>query len=201
MLDALIRWEVSSGVDDIEQTTSLLTKAAGGDRLAAEELFPLIYGQLRELAGFYLKRERKDHTLQPTALVHEAYLRLVNQSKVDWRGKSHFFAMGAEMIRRILVDHARAKNAKKRGGGARRITLDDALAITQAKSGVDIVALDRTLTELSALSARQGQVVQLRFFGGLGVVETAAVLGVSERTVKGDWRVARAWLRTRLSRS
>jgi len=178
----------------------ILQKAAGGSHEAVADLMPLVYGELRAIAGKQLQRERRNHTLQATALANEAYLRLVDQKDVDWKGRAHFLAVAAEAIRRILVDHARKRGAAKRGGGAAQVTLTlgDALQTTDDQNEVDLLALDEAMRELAALSDRQSRVVELRFFGGLSVGETAYTLGVSERTVKGDWRVAKAWLRKQL---
>ena len=178
----------------------ILQKAAGGSHEAVADLMPLVYGELRAIAGKQLQHERRNHTLQATALANEAYLRLVDQKDVDWKGRAHFLAVAAEAIRRILVDHARKRGAAKRGGGAAQVTLTlgDALQTTDDQNEVDLLALDEAMRELAALSDRQSRVVELRFFGGLSVGETAYTLGVSERTVKGDWRVAKAWLRRQL---
>ena len=180
--------------------TQTLQKAAGGSHKAVADLMPLAYGELRTIAGKQLQRERRNHTLQATALANEAYLRMVDQKDVDWKGRAHFLAVAAEVIRRILVDHARKKGAAKRGGGAAQVTLTlgDVLQAPGDQNEVDLLALDEAMRELAALSDRQSRVVELRFFGGLSVEETAYTLGVSERTVKGDWRVAKAWLRKRL---
>jgi RNA polymerase sigma-70 factor, ECF subfamily len=168
----------------------------------AARLMPVVYDELRCVAQSYLSCERSGHTLQATALVNEAYLRLVTQ-KASWTSRAHFLAIAAEMIRRILVDHARARGTAKRGGAGRRITLHDELTI-DAESGmapraeIDLLDLEAAMDDLARLSTRQARVVELRFYGGLNVEETAHVLGVSPRTIKGDWRVARAWLRRRL---
>ncbi len=181
------------------QTTQILTDLANGDRSAADRLMPLVYDELHALAERYMRRERPGHTLQPTALAHEAYLRLIDQSRVDWKSRAHFFGVAAEMIRRILVDHARKRAAAKRGGGVDRVEASEAADPSQ-KSPVDLLALDEALQELRQLNERQSEVVDLRFFGGLSVEETAHVIGVSPRTVKGDWHVARAWLRNHMER-
>ena len=183
---------------DITQTLLGLT---AGDHRQAEEMLPLVYAELHELAARHLRHERRNHTLQATALVNEAYIRLVDQSRVDWKNKAHFRALAAEMIRRILVDYARKKATAKRGGGAVQVTiaLEDAVAAPAGANEVDLIALDDALRELSELSERQARVVELRFFGGLAVEETAFALQVSQRTIKGDWRVAKAWLRKKLS--
>jgi len=154
---------------------------------------PLVYGELRRLAGAYLRRERATHTLQSTALVHEAFLRLVNQQDVQWRSRAHFFGIAAQMIRRILVDHARAAQAGKRGAGAIRIELDDHMAVEQQKE-LDLVGLDDSLAKLAALDERQARIVELRFFAGLSVEEAAEVMQISTATVKREWSSARAWL-------
>jgi len=180
------------------QTTDLINAASGGDRQAADDLMPLLYGEFRRLAADYLKRERPEHTLQPTALVHEAFLRLVNQRNVDWKGRSHFFAVGAQAMRRILVDHARRKKRDKHGGGRHRIALDDQMTISK-RSDEDLIAIDDALQELAELDPRQAKIVELRFFGGLTVAEVAEVLGVSKRTVESEWTIVRAWLRRELN--
>jgi RNA polymerase sigma-70 factor (ECF subfamily) len=177
--------------------TQALLAHVGGDETAAARLLPLVYDKLRHLAAGYLRRERVDHTLQPTALVHEAYLRLIDSSRIDWQGKTHFLAVAATQMRRVLADHARARHARKRAGG-RKMTLKSDLAI-QDEAPVDMLALDEALERLARNSPRQSRVVELRFFGGLSVEETAQVLDVSPSTVKGDWRVAKAWLARELS--
>ncbi len=180
------------------QTTRILLAAVNGDRSAADQLMPLVYEELRGLAEHFMAAERANHTLHATALVNEAYLRLIDQTQVDWQGRAHFCAVASEMIRRILVDHARKRSAAKHGGGASRVDLTDVLDLSE-EIGVDLLGLDETLQELRALHERQARVVELLFFGGLSVEETAAVLEVSPRTVKGDWRLARAWLGERLT--
>lgn len=175
------------------EVTALLVNWSNGDSRALDELMPLVYGELRRLAGAYLRRERATHTLQSTALVNEAFLRLVNQQDVQWRSRAHFFGIAAQMIRRILVDHARAAQAEKRGSGAIRIELDDHLAVSQ-QSDLDLVGLDDALAKLAALDERQARIVELRFFTGLSVEETAEVTQLSTATVKREWSSARAWL-------
>jgi RNA polymerase sigma factor (TIGR02999 family) len=168
---------------------------------AAEELMAVVYDELRGLARGYLRRERSDHTLQPTALVHEAYLRLADQDRVSWRGRSHFFAVGAQMMRRLLVDHARSRRRVKRGGDWQRVTLARGGAPLSGH-GLDrdqLLALDQALEKLAGLDRRQARIVELRFFAGLDVAEVAAVLGVSKRTVEGHWTHARAWLKRELA--
>jgi RNA polymerase sigma factor (TIGR02999 family) len=162
---------------------------------------PLVLADLRRQASGYLRRERSGHTLQPTALVNEVYLRLVDQQRAHWKGRAHFFAVAAQLMRRILVDHARAHLADKRGGWAQIVTLDEASDAPEEKAvaNVDLLALDDALTELSNLDERQGRVVELRYFAGLTIPETAEVLGVTHATISRDWRNARAWLLLRLS--
>lgn len=180
------------------EVTQILGELCDGDSSAADRLLPVVYDELRMLARSFLRRERADHTLQPTALVHEAYLKLIDQASTDWKGKQHFMAIAAQAIRRILVDHARAHRAAKRGGGDwRRITLQGVPNLTQ-HDDLDFERLDTVLSELAKLNERQAKVVELRFFGGMSVEETAELLNVSERTVKGDWRFARAWLQNQL---
>ena len=173
--------------------TSILLEHTRGDPSAAERLLPLVYKELRALASQFMQDERRSHTLEPTALIHEAYLRLVDRTKVNWQGRAHFLALAAQAMRRVLVDHARRKKALKRGGGARPVTLTGLDEGAEAPV-LDILALDEALEKLAGLNARHGQVVMLRFFAGLSGKETAHVLGVTERTVKNDWSMARAWL-------
>ena len=181
------------------EVTALLVNWSNGDSRALDELMPLVYAELRRLAGSYLRRERSTHTLQSTALVNEAFLRLVNQQDVQWRSRAHFFGIAAQMIRRILVDHARAAQADKRGAGAVRIELEDHLAVS-SQSELDLVGLDESLQRLAALDERQARIVELRFFTGLSVEETAEVKQVSTATVKREWSSARAWLFREMTR-
>ncbi len=155
---------------------------------------PLVYDELRALAQSYLNRERPDHTLQATALVHDAYVRLIRQEDVEWKNRAHFFAVAAQAIRRILVDHARGHQRQKRGGGRERVRLDEDVAVLDERD-IDLIALDEALEKLAHLRERQARIVELRFFGGLELKEVAEFLGVSPRTVTGDWQMARAWLR------
>jgi RNA polymerase sigma factor (TIGR02999 family) len=176
-----------------EADVSLLLRAwSGGDQRALERLTPIVYGELRRLAGHYMRRERPGHSLQATALVHEAYLRLVGYTRMRWQNRAHFFAVAAQAMRRILVEHARRHNLK-RGGDVSRVSLDEA-ALVGAQREMDLVALDDAMTALARFDPRKAHVVELRIFGGLNVDETAEVLGVSAVTVKRDWRAARAWL-------
>jgi RNA polymerase sigma factor (TIGR02999 family) len=184
--------------DNSGPVSKLLHAWAGGDLRARDELAPLVYHELRKRASGYLRHERPDHTLQATALVHEAFLRLAGRDRVAWQNRGHFYAVAAQMMRRILVDHAREHRAAKRPGAARRVDLDDQIPAA-ATSGLDILMLDQALGELSALDARQGRIVELRYFGGLSEQEVADTLSVSRATVTREWRRARAWLYHRLT--
>lgn len=164
-----------------------------GNRSAAEELMPLVYDELRKVAANYLRKERSDHTLQPTALVNEAYLKLVDISSVEWQDRAHFFAVSSNVMRRILVDYARAQATDKRGGAAQKVELQDAIGFSR-ENEVDLLALNDALEKLTELDARQSRIVEMRFFGGLSVEETAEVLKVSTRTIKREWAMAKAWL-------
>ena len=187
-------------IDGPGEVTRLLAAIRSG-QAQADELIPLVYRELRQLAASYLRRERPGHTLQPTALVHEAYIKLAGQS-ADYQNRSHFFGIAAQTMRRILIDHYREHDAGKRGGGLPKLTLDDALQGTPAdEDAADVLDLDRALTRLAQIDPRQAQMLELRFFGGLSVDETAEVLGVARRTVLRDWRVAQAWLRRELGRT
>jgi len=175
------------------RVTGLLLKWGRGDEDALERLIPLVHRELHQIAQRCMARERTGHSFQATALVNEAYLRLVDTKDVAWHDRAHFLAVAARVMRRILVDHARARRAQKRGGPATRVTFDEALAVTN-EPREDFVALDDALDALAAFDARKSRVVELRFFGGLSVEETASVLNVSPSTVMGDWRLAKAWL-------
>ncbi len=179
--------------------TQLLVELGAGKAQAAEELLPLVYGELRELAERHLHHERPDHTLQATALVHEAYIRLVDSDRIKLRNRAHFFALAAQAIRRILVDHARHHNRRKRGGGRGKVSLDDAPTLS-VESDVNILALDEALQRLAEAEPRCAQVVEMRFFGGMTMGEVAELLGLSVKTIEKDWRVARAWLYRELSK-
>ena len=178
-------------------TEMLAEWSDSGDREALDKLIPIVYEELRRQAARYLQRERPGHTLQTTALVHEAYVRLIDQAGVRWQNRAHFFGIAAEMMRRILVDHARKRRAAKRGGDALKLTLNEALNASGERN-LDLIAVDDALTKLAALDQQQARVVELRFFGGLNVEETAEVLSISARTVKRDWSVAKAWIRREL---
>jgi RNA polymerase sigma factor (TIGR02999 family) len=181
-----------------EYITSLLVAWSRGEESALAELTPLVHGELRRLARSQLRRERDDHTLRTDALVNEAYVRLVDLGRVDWRDRAHFFALSARLMRRILVDYARSRLYQKRGGGAQRVSLDEVRGIPVGR-GLDLVALDDALAALTAVDARKAQVVELRFFGGLNVAETSEALQVSQRTVMRDWQIAKMWLLRELS--
>jgi RNA polymerase sigma-70 factor (ECF subfamily) len=176
-----------------QEVTQLLLAWRGGDDEALDKLVPLVYEELRRLARLYMRRERAGHTLQTTALVNEAYLRLVDVNKVQWQNRAHFFAVSAQLMRRILVDFARTRNYQKRGGEMRRASFAEALTVSSLDNP-DLVALDDALSALSDVDQRKSQVVELRYFGGLSVEETAEALNVSPETVKRDWRLAKAWL-------
>lgn len=178
--------------------TRLLVAWSDGDESALAQLTPLVYEELHRLAHHYMGQERAGHTLQSTALVNEAYVRLIDWRNVRWHNRAHFFAVSAQLMRRILVDFARARGYQKRGGGVHHLPLDDAAVLAKDK-GADMVALDEALRSLAELDARQGKVVELRFFGGLSVEETAEVLKVSSGTVRRDWSLARSWLHRELS--
>ncbi len=182
-----------------ENLTQLLKSAQSGNRESLDDFLPLVYAELKKVAAYKLSFERGNHTLQATALVHEAYLRLIDQHSVDWKNRSHFFAIAAEMMRRILVNHAEAKNSQKRGDGQTHISLDDADNLAIADNEVDLIFLDNALNELAEFDATQAKIVELKFFGGLTNEEAAEVLGVSESTVKREWRMAKAWLTTKLT--
>lgn len=189
---------MESGEQHNQQTvTQMLHQAQAGNREALDELFPIIYRELRQLASRQLASERAGHTLQPTALVHEAYMRLIDQHSVDWQNRAHFFSIAAETMRRILINHAVQRNAQKRGGGAPRIDLDEAISYYDQRE-LDLVLLNDALNNLAEFDATQAKIVELRFFGGLTVEETANVLNVSESTIKREWRMAKAWLKTKL---
>jgi RNA polymerase sigma factor (TIGR02999 family) len=182
----------------ITRILSELHQDPQGAREAANRLFEAVHGELRRMAGRLMRDERRNHTLQPTALVHEAYLRLVDTESVDWQSRAHFFGVAARAMRQILVDHAREHGAAKRGGGLRRVTLDERVGMAHADE-FDLLDLDRILTRLAELDERMAQVVEYRVFAGMSVEEVAHVLGVSVRTVHNDWRVAKMWLGRELS--
>lgn len=188
---------MDSDSESIDVSAVLAEIVAGKDD-ATERLMPLVYDEMRRIAQRLLRHENPGHTLQPTALVNEAFLRLAGKNSIDWQGKTHFFAIGAKVMRRILVDHARGKKTQKRGGEQCRIPLSDELCVS-SRNDEDVLAVEEALQKLEDLDQRQAQVVELRFFGGLTVEEVAEALGVSKRTVESDWTMVRAWLRRELS--
>ena len=178
--------------------TQLLVDWSNGDQTALERLMPVVYGELRKLASNYLRRERQEHTLQPTALVNEAYLKLIDQRNAKWQNRAQFYGVAAQLMRRILVDHARSHQADKRGGaGQQRLSITSVEHLVQAPQ-VDLLALHEALEELTRIDSQQGRIVELKFFGGLSIDETAEVLGLGHATVERDWKMARAWLRRQL---
>jgi RNA polymerase sigma factor (TIGR02999 family) len=200
-----------------QPVTQLLAKWRGGNEAALGELTGLVYQELRSLAQRHLRRERSNHTIQRTALVHEAFVRLVNQQSVDWQSRAHFFGLASNLMRRILVDHARGRLASKRGGGVDAVSLDEITSPTEHEDGLavphyaepgqvdgesdeDVAAIDEALTRLGALDERQAKIVEMRYFGGLTIEETAQAMGISDATVKREWTLARAWLRRELSK-
>ena len=180
------------------EITELLEQWSGGNQAALDKLYPLVYEELRRLARSYMRREPKGHTLQTTALINEAYVRLVDQHQVHWQNRSHFFAISAQIMRRILVDHARRRLHAKRGGGARKISLDEVMIVAKERSE-EVLMLDEALANLARVDPRRSQVVELRYFAGLNNTQIASVLKISENTVMRDWNLARAWLHQRLS--
>lgn len=176
-----------------DHITQLLTQLTGGNRAAVDELTPLVYRELKRIASGQLRNERPGHTLQATALVHEAYLKLVDQRDVSWQNRAHFFGLAAQAMRRILLDYAKQRVCQKRGGGQHRTTLDEGLVVAPERAS-DLVVIDQALSRLEQLDARQAKIVELRFFGGLSVEETAEAMGISAPTVKREWAMAKAWL-------
>ena len=180
------------------QVTQLLVRWREGDRRALDELMPLVYDELRRLASHYMRGERSGHTLQTSALVNEAYLRLTGHEEIQWQDRVHFFAVAAQTMRRVLVDHARRRGNRKRGGDALKVTLDEALIVSDERAA-EVIALDDALARLAELAPRKSQLVELRFFGGLSIEEAAEVLGVSPGTVMRDWTFTKAWLRKEIA--
>ncbi len=176
------------------EITQLLNELTDGNEEVVNEILPLIYGELKNLAGSYLRKERGNHTLQPTALVHEAYMKLIDQKNVRWQNRAHFFGIAAQIMRRILVDYARKHKAEKRGGEGENISLDEEFVIMEAGRSAELLALDEALGKLAEMDEMKARIVELRYFGGLSVEETAMVLDISEITVKRHWRAAKAWL-------
>ncbi len=182
-----------------QDLTQMLIQLSEGRAQVVDDILPLIYDELRRLAGNYLRRERSDHTLQPTALVHEAYLKLIDQTQVKWQNRAHFFGIAANIMRRILVDYARQHRADKRGGAAEKLPLEEEILIVSEGKSAELLALDEAMENLAKIDEQKSKIVELRYFGGLSVEETAEVLGVSEVTVKRHWRMAKAWLYGQLS--
>jgi RNA polymerase sigma-70 factor, ECF subfamily len=180
-----------------QEISVILKDWSGGDRASADALLSLVYDELRKIAGQYLRKEKSGHTLQPTALVHEAYMKLIDISDISWNDRAHFFAVSASIMRRILVDHARGKLTEKRGGDIQRISLDDVDSFSD-EPDIDLLAVDEALKELCKFDELQSRIVELRFFGGLTIEETAHVAGISPATVKREWAMAKAWLHRKL---
>ena len=191
---------MEQAVNKSKEITRMLQEWSGGDRDALDALLPLVYTELHRQASRYLRRERSDHTLQTTALIHEAYMKLVDQREVNWQNRTHFFGIAAQMMRRILVDYARQRHRAKRGGIAEDLPLEKAALVVSEEKSVDLVALDEALTRLAKFDERQARIVELRYFSGLTIEETAEVLRISPATVKSDWNVAKAWLRHEITR-
>jgi RNA polymerase sigma factor (TIGR02999 family) len=183
------------------QVTQLLLDWSRGNRAALDELMPLVYQELRKLAGGYLRSERPDHTLQPTALIHEAYLRMIGKDVPQWQSRAHFFGVAARLMRQILVDHARTRHAAKRGGDHQKISLDDAPQVFAQADAAEMLVLDDALTKLAAFDERRSRILEMRAFGGMSVEETALALGISERTIKREMRLAQAWIRRELEQT
>ena len=186
-------------VENLQEISVILKDWSEGNRASADRLLSLVYDELRKIAGQYLRKEKSDHTLQPTALVHEAYIKLIDISDISWQDRAHFFAVSANIMRHILVDHARAKLAEKRGGDAHRISLEDADSLS-SEPDIDLLAVDEALNELAKFDEQQSRIVELRFFGGLTIEETAHVAGISPATVKREWAMAKAWLHRKLKK-
>ncbi|MBA4123817.1 MAG: sigma-70 family RNA polymerase sigma factor [Acidobacteria bacterium] len=191
---------MEQAVNKSKEITRMLQEWSGGKQEALDALLPLVYAELHRQASRYLRRERPDHTLQTTALIHEAYMKLVDQREVNWQNRTHFFGIAAQMMRRILVDYARQRHRAKRGGIAEDLPLEEAALVVSEERSVDLVALDEALTRLAEFDERQARIVELRYFSGLTIEETAEVLRISPATVKSDWNVAKAWLRHEITR-
>lgn len=172
----------------------MLIELTDGNMEVVNQIYPYIYDELRRLAGSYLRRERSDHTLQPTALVHEAYMKLIDQKQVQWQNRAHFFGIAAQVMRRILMDHARKHNAEKRGGDADKMPLEEEILVVSHDRSAELIALDDALQALAAIDPQKAKIVELRYFGGLSIEETAEALGVSVPTINRQWRMAKAWL-------
>jgi RNA polymerase sigma-70 factor, ECF subfamily len=176
------------------EITQMLLELTDGNQEVVNQILPHIYDELRRLASSYLRRERSNHTLQPTALVHEAYMKLIDQSRVKWQNRAHFFGIAAQVMRRILMDHARKHTAEKRGGEAELLPIEEEILIVSHDKSAELIALDDALQQLSEIDERKAKIVELRYFGGLSIEETAEVLGVSVPTINREWRMAKAWL-------
>ncbi len=191
---------MEQAVNKSKEITRMLQEWSGGKQEALDALLPLVYEELHRQASRYLRRERAGHTLQTTALIHEAYLKLIDQREVNWQNRAHFFGIAAQAMRRILVDYARERHRAKRGGIGENLPLEEAALVVSEERRVDLVALDEALTRLAKFDERQARIVELRYFSGLSIEETAEVLGISPATVKSDWNVAKAWLRHEITR-
>ena len=191
---------MAESVENSPDITQILQEWSDGNEQVLDELMPLVYAELHRQAARYLRRERSDHTLQTTALINEAYLKLVNQRDVRWQNRAHFFAIAAQAMRRILVDYAKTRKREKRGGDDIKLQLDEAIEVSSGEKSVDLEALDEALTRLASFDERQARVVELRYFSGLTEQETAEVLGISPATVRLDWKMAKAWLRNQLTK-
>lgn len=187
-------------MDKTHEITRMLHEWSEGNREALEELMPLVYTELHKQAARYLRRERQNHTLQTTALIHETYIKLVDQREVNWENRTHFFAIAANLMRRILVDHARAKHRDKRGGDALTLPLEAAALVINNEKNIDLIALDQALDRLADFDEQQARIVELRYFSGLTLEETAAALNISRSTVAEDWAMAKAWMHRELTR-
>ena len=187
-------------MDEAPNITRMLREWSGGNREVLEDLMPLVYTELHRQAARFLSRERRDHTLQTTALINEAFLKLIDQREVNWESRTHFFAIAANLMRRILVDYARAKKREKRGGDAVKLPLEEAVLVAGKEKNVDLIGLDEALTRLEKIDERQARIVELRYFADLTLEETAKTLGISRTTVADDWAMAKAWLRRELTR-
>lgn len=182
------------------EITQMLLELTDGNEEVVNQILPHIYDELRRLASSYLRRERSNHTLQPTALVHEAYMKLIDQSRVKWQNRAHFFGIAAQVMRRILMDHARKHTAEKRGGDAELLPIEEEILVVSHDKSAELVALDDALNQLAEMDERKAKIVELRYFGGLSIEETAEVLGVSVPTVNREWRMAKAWLYSEIAR-
>ena len=187
-------------MNQTHKITQMLREWSDGNREALEELMPLVYDELHRQAARYMRRERQDHTLQTTALIHETYLKLIDQRDVNWESRTHFFAIAANLMRRVLVDHARARHREKRGGDAVTLPLEEAMLVVSDEKSIDLIALDEALNRLAKIDTQQVRVVELRYFSGLSLEETAEALKVSRTTVANDWSLAKAWLHRELTR-